>query len=689
LLVNRGSLIVLTIAVFICLTVTPTYDPFVHAAGPIIIPNQPIVPIWKVGGKVNLTVSQIPANTTYYAWLQRPGDKSSRYLSLQFTNQLPNETFPIQVSVSADDPAGTYAVSLSTAISTDTKTAVGHFGVYGTDSKTYPRTNQMTIQSGGFAPNSSVTINIQVGTQALSGFPTNIRAGTGGDILYTYKILPSIPTTAVTVSATGPAYDSHNSTTVSASANVTRTKVAIKILSQPTGSVERTNSATMLYSLTYPDNSPVTTSTINSTRVFVVDSAEAQVAEVPLSLSDANTGGWKANWIPPPSTSLTNYHFEMSPVDFDDSYGNLGAGNKLTSSSFALLPAKVQLVLQGNSTIQRTQDASLIATAEYHTGLRFTNVTQATGTITEPNRTSVPITFTISRSAFIARYNTTVASRLGQVLVSATATDIFGNTASGTFTIQVVKATTKFAVNVPKSAERTTLLDVSARISYPDGSFLTPDLIPSGFNLTIAHGNLTWTRLMQFNATTNSWFNGYPIPQNGTLGEYSIKIDVLDMYSNGGSFSGSSNVIPARFRFYLPVASQRASPDTLLNVVVLVTYPNGTALTPTVHGVVTGSFSNSSGTFTLPLFFNVTDRAWHLFYIVPDPGLKFGMSITFSFTADDPFGNTGSASQAFVVDVGAGSQTLILASIIGAIPPIIILGWAIATVTARRRKYKP
>jgi hypothetical protein len=689
LLVNRGSLIVLTIAVFICLPLIPMYDPVVHAASPIIVPDQPIVPIWKVGGKVSLTVSQIPANTTYYVWLQRPGEKSSRSLSLQFTNQSPNATYPIQVSVSANDPAGTYAVSLSTAIFTDTRTAVGHFGVYGTDSKTYPRTDQMSIKSGGFAPNSSVTINIQVGSQALSGFPTDIRAGTEGEILYTYKILPSIPTTAITVSATGQAYDSRNSTTVTTSADVTRTKVAIKILSQPAGSVERTNNATILYSLTYPDNSSVTTSTPNSTRVFVVDSTGTKVTEVPLSISGSNTGRWQASWIPPPSTRLTNYHFEMSPADFDDSYGNLGSGNKLTSSSFALQPAKVNLVLMGNSTIQRTQNATLIATAQYHTGLRFTNVTEATGTITEPNRTSVPITFTMSQSAFIVRYNTTVASRLGQVLVSATATDIFGNTASGTFTIQVVKAITRFAVNIPKSAERTTLLNVSAMVTYPDGSFLTPNLIPSGFNLTIAHGNLTWTRPMQFNATTNSWFNGYPIPQNGTLGEYFINITLLDKYSNGGNFSSSSNVIPARFRFYLPVASQRASPGTILNVAVLVNYPNGTALTPKVHGVVTGSFTNSSGTFTLPLFFNATDRAWHLVYVVPDPGLRFGMSVTFSFAADDPFGNTGSASQAFVANVGAGSQTLILASIIGAIPAIIILGWAIATVTARRRKYKP
>lgn len=688
-LVNHSRLIVLMIAAFICLTVIPMYGPSVRAAGPIMVADLPLVPLWNVGGKVDLTVSQIPANVTYYVWLQRPTDPSSKYTALQFTNPIPNVTTPIQVTVSATDPPGTYVVSLSTANFLDTRTAVAHFGVYGTDKKSYERTTKMTIAGGGFAPNSTISISVQVGAQALSGFPTSVTAGLRGEFGYTYKIPLSVPAGAVTVSASGQAYDSRNSTSVSSTATIGPTNVAVRISSQPTASVERTANAAIMYSVTYPDSSPVNASTPNSTRVFVVSDAGTGVAEVRMSISDPNAGLWQAIWVPPPSTDLTRYHFEISPSDFDDSYGNLGTGGTISSQSFGIVPARLPLVLQGNTTLQRTQDSRLVGTAQYHNGIRFANVTQATGVVTEPDGTTHPITFNNTLNEFIGRYNTTAGSPLGRVLVSATLKDLFGNTASGTLAIQVVKATTNFAVNIPKSAERTTMLNVSARITYPDGSVLTPDLVPTGFNLTISHGNFTWIRPMEFNLTTNAWFNGYRIPLNATLGDYSVKIQLLDRYENGGNFSTSSSIIPARFRFYLPIAIERASPDTQINVLVLVTYPNGSALTRGVKGVVIGSYSNSSGTFTVPLIFNATDRTWHLFFLVPDPGLRFGLSIPFSFTADDAFGNTGSVSKAYELDVGAGTQTLMLASVIGSVPAIAIVVWAIVTVTARKRKYKP
>ena len=422
----------------------------------------------------------------------------------------------------------------------------------------------------------------------------------------------------------------------------------------------------------------------------MVSDVGLNVAEVRLSLVNASAGRWQAIWVPPRSTNLASYHFEFSPRDFNDSYGNLGTGNSLPSQSFVVTPAKVQLVWQGNATIQRTQDARLVAFAQYHNGAQFTNVTKATGVITEPDRTTLPIAFNSTLNEFMVRYNTTVSSRLGQVLVTAALTDLFNNTASGTLTIQVVKATTNFAVNIPASVERTTVFNVSARITYPDGSVLTPGLVPSGFNLTISRGNYTWSSRMNFNATASAWFNGYgPIGQNATLGNYSLRMGLVDQYGNGGNYSTSWNIIPASFRFYLPQASERVSPGTTINVLVLVKYPNGSLLRPRVKGVVTAVFTNSTGTFTLPLIFNATDGTWHIFFVAPDPGLRFGLTIPFSITADDAFGNSGFASNAFKLNVGAGRDILILASVIGAIPPIVIVGWAIATVSARRRKYKP
>jgi hypothetical protein len=146
---------------------------------------------------------------------------------------------------------------------------------------------------------------------------------------------------------------------------------------------------------------------------------------------------------------------------------------------------------------------------------------------------------------------------------------------------------------------------------------------------------------------------------------------VLDRYGNGGNFSGSSIIIPAQFNFYLPKSNVRVNPGTITDVQVLVEYPNGTALTPIVNGNVSAIFSNSSGTFTLPLIFNANDTAWHMFFTAPDPGLRFGLTIPFSFTAGDAFGNTGSRADAFELDVSVGREALVLASIIGAVPPMV------------------
>jgi hypothetical protein len=412
--------------------------------------------------------------------------------------------------------------------------------------------------------------------------------------------------------------------------------------------------------------------------------------ELRLALSNSSLGIWTASWVPSFSAKLESFHFKAFPSDFDDGYGNTGRGAEIISSTFRVTPAHTNLVNQSNSTIERTLPVRILIIPRYHDGSPFMNVTQASGTITMVDGRKLQLLFNGSLGEFIAQYPTNASTPLGSFTVSANVADLFGNTASGTLTLQIVPAVLDFHV-APVTAERTTLLNATARITYPDGSLITSNNLPLGFNVTIRRGNFTWTNRMVFNPITGEWISaaGYSLSENQTLGNYAVAMNATDPFGNGGRYSGTDTVIPAVFQI-LPVQSAvRVSPHNPVYVEAYVVYPNGSALTPDVSGVVIASLTNSSGVFTYPMMFNATDNSWGMVFTAPDPGLRFGLTLKFSFSAVDEFRNSGSATDAFQLDVSAGTETLILATIVGALPPIALIGWAIAAISTRRRKHKP
>lgn len=683
---NKGKLLILFLAIFVALTVAPIPKLTAQASSPQITVAQPIQTIWRVGGKVNLAASRLTINVTYYVWNARPNDPAARYTGTSFIAR--NSSIPFQVSVAAVDPPGTYTVSLSTSQTSDTRAAVAHFGVLGTDADNYKRTGTMHIAGGGFTPNSTIAISLTSFGQA----PVNLsfKVDPKGNFDNSYRLPPSAPLGQLTLSITGRAFDTGGPVNTIALAGVFPTSVTITPLTQPAATLERTSNTMLSVKLSYPDGSPVTTATQNSTRVLLVsDPAGGTATELRLVNTNPATGVWTATWEPSFSQTLGSFHFAIFPTDFDDTYGNIGQGTTITSTSFQLTAAHTGLSLQGNSTIQRTLPVNLAIVPTYHDGKAFANVTQAMATVTEADGSEHRLAFNATLGEFVGSYKTNSSTPLGSLVAAANVTDLFGNTATGSITIQIIPAVLSFSVNAP-TAQRTTMLNVTSRVTYPDGSIITPSDLPAGFNVTVSKGNFTWSSPMGFNqTTTNDWGAGFRLSQNATLGDYVVAMNVTDPHGNSGVFLGTVRVVSATFIIELPRTTLRASPNTLINVVVNVVYPNGSALIPSVGGVVSASLTNSSGTFTYPLFFNATDSTWLLSYTAPDPGLKFGLTIKFSFNANDQFGNTGSVSQAFELDVGAGVQTLILATIIGAIVPIGLIGWAIATVSTRRRKHKP
>ena len=233
-------------------------------------------------------------------------------------------------------------------------------------------------------------------------------------------------------------------------------------------------------------------------------------------------------------------------------------------------------------------------------------------TVTEADGSEHRLAFNGTLGEFVGSYKTNSSTPLGSLVAAANVTDLFGNTATGSITIQIIPAVLSFSVDTP-TAQRTTMLNVTSRVTYPDGSIITPAELPAGFNVTVSKGNFTWSSPMGFNQTTpNDWGAGFRLSQNATVGDYAVAMNATDPYGNNGTFLGTVRVVPATFIIELPRTTLRASPNTLINVVVNVVYPNGSALIPSVGGVVTASLTNSSGTFTFPLFFNATDRTWLL-----------------------------------------------------------------------------
>jgi hypothetical protein len=236
---------------------------------------------------------------------------------------------------------------------------------------------------------------------------------------------------------------------------------------------------------------------------------------------------------------------------------------------------------------------------------------------------------------------------------------------------------------------RTNTLLLNATIYYPSGAIISANNLTTPVNLTLKTVNFTISRNMDFNNASQSWYFGYFIPVNGTLGIYTIDLAAQDQYGNNGKLETSTSVDRAKLRI-IPPENSKEAPGKLVDVAVLVMYPNGTLLTDEYGGQMT-AIANVTTTENgqYRMFYNSTDLKWHLIYSAPTLGMEFGKVATFSFQASDEYGNSGEAANAYQITVGANNATVFLAVVVAAAVPIALLIWAILSITGKRRKYKP
>jgi len=651
----------------------------VHGASGTITTDRAIYPIWGIGGTVLVSAQNLAPNTTYYLWIQRPRTLFPIFVETPFTGVNGSTQAPIPVGISPKDPSGTYTLSLSTSGTADTMEAVSHFGVLGTDSRIYERTKMVTIAGGGFAENSSISLNIAAGNRTLPGFPVNVTARENGEFDYTFELPPTSAIGTLNATTTGLTLDKHQTETANSLFIVTPTTIRVQALKAPAAQIERTMEVNATYKLTYPDGRPV----IAANATIDVVSVGHTVTSVPMVLVNSTSGEWRAAWSPPPSANIARYHFQFNSANFTDAYGNTGKGSPASSPDFRVISARLQLVIQTNLTMQRTQESNATITVKYPSGANLANVTQANIVLAESNGRQSKLVTSVNGTQVFTRFKIPVNATLGSWTLSYSIQDPWGNSGSDKVTISVQPASPTFRLQTPATTERTTFLNVTNSVYYPDGT-----LFNSTVTLSISHGNQTWTPTLNLNSTTAIWSASYYVVQNATLGPYDITWAVRDSYGNAGNNTSTTIVIPARFRFLLQSNNATVNSFNNLDLPVTVRYPNGTSLTNIV-GSVTANYKNATGDIiTLPLAYNQTNATWHMFFSTPEEG-----NVTFSFGANDRFGNSGLATDAFILKINPSSRVaslrLIIAGVIGALIPIGLLVWAIATISTRRRKHRP
>jgi hypothetical protein len=651
----------------------------VQAVSVTISTDQPIYPLWGVGGTVRIAAQNLVSNVSYYFWLQKPRQSTSNFtkLSLTPTNGAPTSTL---LSISPADPPGTYLLSLSRSETSDTHEATAHFGVVGTNARIYERTETVTFAGGGFVPNSTLTLAINFANGTFPGFPVNTTAqGTGG-FSYNFKLPPSAQTGKLTATIRGLTYDKHQLDTTNYPFVVNPTTISVQTLTEPAPQVERTLQVNTTYRISYADGSPVTAA-VNATADVIL--AGQRLINVPLVIVNSTSGEWGTTWTTPASAKNATYHFQFNQANFTDTYGNKGKGPLVISSDFKVNPAKLQPLIQASQTLQRTQQSTITISAAYPSGASVSNVTQANVTVTGRGTGITKLLLSLNGPQVHASFKIPVNATLGNWTVSYRIQDPWGNSGTGNFTFRIQPASLTFQPQIPTTTQRTTALNLTNTVYYPDGTTLN-----STVTLGISAENQTWTPQLSLDSTNGMWSGSLYLVQNATLGQYNITWAAHDPYGNARNTTYTTLVVPARFSFVVETNNSTVNALTNLDLPVLVRYPNGSSLTND-FGNVTGSYENTTRyVFTLPLAYNSTNGTWHMIFFVPAQS-----NATLSFNATDHFGNSAMAMDVYNLKIApvqkVVTQNLIIAAVIGALIPIGLLIWAIATISTRKRKHHP
>ena len=286
-----------------------------------------------------------------------------------------NTDFNGTYSVAVDE---TYPVSISGV-------ATGSFDVGLTDKTVYKRFETVNIRGSGYNASETVTVDITFEGESVNGYPKNVTAFANGSLTDSWTILPKNASLGTyTVSLTGICVECDVAgRTVKSPADLQNFTVVgtdvltVTIVDQPSASYQRTETARMNFTVTYPDDTNFTAADLGTVTVGVYHNATF-VTDVSLTSADFDsaTNKWMAKWkIPKNATLGTNYYFAFVENSVVDKEGNSGPSAAVSSDPFTVLKAVLDVTItdQPAAWYNRTATATMRFIAQFPDDTKYTS----------------------------------------------------------------------------------------------------------------------------------------------------------------------------------------------------------------------------------------------------------------------------------------------------------------------------
>ncbi len=217
-------------------------------------------PLYTLRDKqVTLVGSGYVPSQVYYIWVMGPKDNRTTYSGTSFT-AISTGLIPPGggLPLSANSTLGTYLVSISNSSTVDTSQARAHFGIWGTSKPLYQRTESLTILGGGLFPGVNAKLSIRNSAGDYVNTAT-VATDVKGNFNYTWRIPQDSATDAyrVFIDGTGTFDNAQQDYLSELTFTVTQAALTVKVSQQPDPSYQRTETAKVSLTITYPDGSPV------------------------------------------------------------------------------------------------------------------------------------------------------------------------------------------------------------------------------------------------------------------------------------------------------------------------------------------------------------------------------------------------------------------------------------------------